>query len=314
MNNFAGQWLQLRNLRNMMPNSDEFPDFDDNLRQAFQRETELFFDSIVREDRSVLDLLTADYTFVNERLARHYKMPDVYGSHFRRVTVTDEARKGLLGKGGVLMVTSHVDRTSPVARGKWILDNLLGTPPPPPPPDVPPFPEGDEQKSRTDARTHGAASGEPGVCELPPGDGSAGVSRSRTSTPSARGARATAGSADRRVGAAGRRHPGRWRGDAAAGAAAAVRDLLVTTLTEKLMTYGVGRGVAYTDMPTVRAIVRESARNDYRFSSLILGIVNSKPFQMRMKAPEARKAPQETQENAPPVRGVEHTVFVCAGE
>ena len=147
--NFAGQWLQLRNLRNMMPNSEEFPDFDDNLRQAFQREAELFVESIMREDRSVLDLLSADHTFVNERLARHYKMPGVYGSHFRRVTVTDEARKGLLGKGGVLMVTSHVDRTSPVARGKWILDNLLGAPPPPPPPDVPPFPEGEEQKSRS---------------------------------------------------------------------------------------------------------------------------------------------------------------------
>src|SRR5687768_15417122 len=143
--NFAGQWLQLRNLRNMMPNSEEFPDFDDNLRQALQREAELFVESIVREDRSALDLLSADYTFVNERLARHYKMPGIYGSHFRRVPVADE-RRGILGKGGVLMVTSHVDRTSPVARGKWILDNLLGAPPPPPPADVPPFPEGEDRK------------------------------------------------------------------------------------------------------------------------------------------------------------------------
>ena len=123
--NFAGQWLYLRNLKNMQPNSDEFPDFDDNLRQAFEREAELFFASIVHEDRNVLDLMTADYTFLNERLAQHYGIPNVYGSHFRRVTLTDDARRGLLGKGAMLMVTSHADRTSPVVRGKWMLDNLL---------------------------------------------------------------------------------------------------------------------------------------------------------------------------------------------
>ena len=134
----------------MLPNSDEFPDFDDNLRQAFQRETELFFESIMREDRNVLDLLTADYTFVNERLARHYGIPNIYGSQFRRVTVTDEARKGLLGQGSILTVTSHAERTSPVVRGKWILDNILGTPPPPPPPDVPALKENEDgQKPRT---------------------------------------------------------------------------------------------------------------------------------------------------------------------
>jgi len=124
--NFAGQWLHLRNVRNVQPNTDEFPDFDDNLRQAFRRETELLVDSIIREDRSVLDLLTADYTFVNERLARHYGIPDVYGSHFRRVPVTDDARRGLLGHGSMLAVTSHAERTSPVLRGKWVLENLLG--------------------------------------------------------------------------------------------------------------------------------------------------------------------------------------------
>ena len=140
------------------PDSDEFPDFDDNLRQAFQRETELFFDSIMREDRSVLDLLTADYTFVNERLARHYGIPNVYGSHFRRVPVTDDARRGLLGQGSILTVTSHADRTSPVVRGKWILENLLGTPPPPPPPDVPPL-DGERRAATAadDARADGAA-------------------------------------------------------------------------------------------------------------------------------------------------------------
>ena len=139
IDNFADQRLYLRNLRTMIPNSLDFPDFDDNLRQSFQRETELFFSSIMHEDLSVLDLMTANYTFVNERLARHYGIPNVYGSTFRRVTVTDEARRGLLGQGSILMVTSHTDRTSPVVRGKWVLDNLLGTPPPPMPANVPPL-------------------------------------------------------------------------------------------------------------------------------------------------------------------------------
>src|SRR6185312_15883875 len=139
ISNFAGQWLYLRNLRTAEPDKNEFPDFDDNLRQAFLKETELFFGSIMHEDRNVVDLLTADYTFVNERLARHYHIPGVYGSYFRRVPVTEDARRGLLGQGSILMVTSHADRTSPVVRGKWILDNLLGSPPPPPLPDVPPL-------------------------------------------------------------------------------------------------------------------------------------------------------------------------------
>ena len=134
--NFAGQWLYVRNLGNITPDRPTFPDFDDNLRRAMQRETELFVESIMREDRSVLDLLTADYTYVNERLARHYEIPGVYGDRFRRVPVTDEHRRGLLGHGSVLTVTSYATRTSPVLRGKWILDNLLGAPPPPPPPDV----------------------------------------------------------------------------------------------------------------------------------------------------------------------------------
>src|SRR5262249_19662399 len=134
---FAGQWLLLRNLENARPDREEFPNFDDNLRQAFRRETELFVESIVREDRSVMDLLTADYTFLNERLARHYGIPHVYGSPFRRVTLGDSARQGLLGQGSILTVTSYPNRTSPVLRGKWILENILGTPPPPPPPNVP---------------------------------------------------------------------------------------------------------------------------------------------------------------------------------
>src|SRR4029079_9267460 len=133
--------LQVRNLRNMAPNANEFPDFDDNLRQAFQRETELFFEMIMREDGNLSDMMPADYTFLNERLAIHYGIPGVRGDQFRRVTLTDDARKGLLGKGSILLVTSHADRTSPVVRGKWILENLLGTPPPPPPQAVPPLKE-----------------------------------------------------------------------------------------------------------------------------------------------------------------------------
>src|SRR5262245_35669879 len=139
--NFAGQWLHIRNLRSTTPDKNDFPDFDDNLRQAFERELDLFVGSIISEDRSALDLMTADYTFVNERLAKHYGIPNVYGPDFRRVTLTDDPRRGLLGKGGILLVTSHADRTSPVVRGKWILDNLIGTPPPPAPANVPPFPE-----------------------------------------------------------------------------------------------------------------------------------------------------------------------------
>ena len=145
VSNFAGQWLYLRNLRNAVPNSHEFPDFDDNLRHAFDRETSLFFDSVVREDRNVLDLLTADYTFVNERLARHYGIPNVYGSHFRRVPVAADARRGLLGQGSILLATSHPNSTSPVLRGKWILENILGTPPPPPPANVPPLKDNSER-------------------------------------------------------------------------------------------------------------------------------------------------------------------------
>ena len=147
--NFSGQWLHTRNLRTVTPNHDEFPDFDDTLRDAFQSEAELFFESIVRGDRNALDLLTADYTFVNERLAKHYGIPYVYGSQFRRVTLTNDARRGLLGKGGLLMVTSRADRTAPVLRGKWILENVLGTPPPPPLPIVPPLEGNSEEAPKT---------------------------------------------------------------------------------------------------------------------------------------------------------------------
>ena len=275
--NFAGQWLQLRNLRNFQPNSEVFPDFDDNLRQAFQRETELLFESVIREDRSVLDLVNADYTFVNERLARHYGISNVFGSRFRRVPVPDDARRGVLGHGSVLAVTSYAERTSPVKRGKWVLENLLGTPPPPPLPDVPAL-EDSSEKARSVRERLEQHRANP-VC----------ASCHRVMDP--------LGFALENFDAI-----GAWRvedegvpidasGQLADGTHVdgvnAVRqailsrpDLFVTTLTAKLMTYGLGRGIGPHDMPAVRAIVRQARSQGYRFSSLILGIVNSEPFRM----------------------------------
>jgi len=284
--NFAAQWLQLRNLQRITPDNDLFPEFDDNLRQSFRREVELIFDTIMREDRSVLDLLNADYTFVDERLARHYGIPNVYGSHFRRITVTDDARKGLLGKGAILAVTSNADRTSPVVRGKWILDNLQGMPPPAPPAVVPPLAASagtaDKPKSMRDQMaTHRANA----VC----------ASCHKLMDP--------IGLAMENFDAV-----GRWRTKDAAGPIDATGDLIdgthvdgivqlrqallkrpdvfVGTMTEKLLTYAIERGVEAPDMPTVRGIVRDATKQDYRFSALVLGVVQSPAFQMRLKAAE----------------------------
>jgi hypothetical protein len=280
--NFAGQWLQLRNLRSQFPDSREFPDFDDQLRQAFRRETEMLFDSVVTEDRSVVDLLTADYTFVNERLARHYGIPNVHGDQFRRVPVTDPARRGLLGQGSILTITSHVDRTSPVVRGKWVLDNLLGAPPPPPPPVVPPLAEEKSQLrvlSMRDRMEQHRASPQCASCHRvmdPIGFAlenfdAVGAWRSRDG-------RATIDAS------------GQFIDGSAIDGPVSLRDALlrhpenfVTTVTEKLMTYGLGRGIDYRDMPAVRQIVTRSATEQYRFSSLVLGIVRSAAFQTRMR-------------------------------
>jgi mono/diheme cytochrome c family protein len=284
--NFVGQWLQLRNLRNLVPDSERFPDFDDQLRESFARESELFFESIIREDRNILDLLTADYTFVNERLARHYGIPHVYGSHFRRVPVVSEARRGLLGHGSLLTVTSHADRTAPVLRGKWILDNLLGAPPPPPPPDV-----------STDLEE--------------PAEGAAPLTvRERMRRHRANPQCASCHNLMDPIGLALENFDavGAWRGfengspiDAttqlfdgthidgvvALRRALLARDeVLIRTITEKLMTYALGRGLQPYDMPAVRAIVRDAARDQYRFSSIVQGIVASVPFQMRMSDTE----------------------------
>ena len=278
---FAAQWLHLRRMRTVTPDVNAFPAFDENLRDALVRETELFVGSQLRDDRSVVELLTADYTFVNERLARHYGIPGVYGPRFRRVEWDDDRRRGLLGQGSILTVTSLATRTSPVVRGKWILENMLGTPPPPPPPDVPELPEREE-------------SGEPASL------------RARLEAHRANPACSGCHSRMDPLGFALENFDavGRWR-DADAGGAPidtagvlpdgaafdglpALRDILhgrrdefVATVTEKLLTYALGRGVEPYDRPAIRAIVRGAADDDYRWSSIILGIARSLPFQQR---------------------------------
>jgi Protein of unknown function (DUF1592)/Protein of unknown function (DUF1588)/Protein of unknown function (DUF1587)/Protein of unknown function (DUF1595)/Protein of unknown function (DUF1585) len=284
INNFAGQWLFLRELRNRNPDLLMYPDFDDNLRQAFQRETELLFGSVVREDRSVFDLMNASYTFVNERLARHYGVPNIYGSDFRRVPVQNEARRGLLGQGSILTVTSAPNRTSPVTRGAWILENLLGSAPPSPPPNVPPFPEAktgqgvtEEAASVRDKMTlHRKNQPCLGCHQIMDPIGLAlenfdGVGRWRTSESGIR------------IDASGRLVDGtRIDGpESLRKALSSYPDAFVQTLTEKLLMYAVGRTAHHYDMPAVRAITREAARSDFRFSSIVTGIVGSAPFQMR---------------------------------
>jgi mono/diheme cytochrome c family protein len=279
--NFAGQWLYLRNVPNIAPPGFQFPDFDEALRTAFRRETELFFGSIVREDRTVLDLLNADYTFVNERLARHYGIPGVKGTRFRRVMVADQARRGLLGQGSILSVTSYPNRTSPVKRGKWVLENLLGTPPPDPPPNVPSLKEEGRSIANLTMRQRMEQHRANPVC----------ASCHRLMDP--------LGFALENFDAVGRfrNHDEAFNAIDPEGAfpdgskfsgPQGLRQVLldhsdqfVTTLTEKLLTYALGRGVDYYDAPAVRKVRRAAAANDFRFSAIVLGIVESTPFQLR---------------------------------
>ena len=291
VSNFAGQWLYLRNLKNMVPLSTEFVDFDDNLRRAFGQEAELFFASIMRENRSVLDLMDANYTFINERLAKHYNIPGVYGSHYRRVTLTDEARRGLLGKGAILMVTSHTDRTSPVVRGKWVLDNLLGAPPPPMPANVPPLDENGQQAGRVlTMRERMEVHRRNPVCAnchkiMDPiglameNFDAVGSWRTREG-----GTHGTA------IDASGVLLDGTKVDGIVSLRKALMRnpEIFVGTFVEKMMTYALGRGVAATDMPTVRQIVRIGASQNYRFASMVEGVVNSPAFQMR-RVPTAQE-------------------------
>jgi mono/diheme cytochrome c family protein len=278
--NFAAQWLHLRNLDGITPDMRLFPDFDDNLRQAFRQETELFVDSVLREDRSALDLLRADYTFVNERLAKHYGIPHIYGSRFRRVTVEDDTwRGGLLRQGSILTVTSYATRTSPVLRGKWILDNLLGTPPPPPLPDVPTLKDNTVDGSLSGRRrlAEHRANAVCAACHntIDP----AGLSLEKFDAVGRR--RSVEDNAP--IDASGGLPDGSQFADVDGLEAALLRrpELFAGALTEKLMTYALGRGVEYYDAPAVRAIVRDARAKNFRMSSIILGVVNSRPFQMR---------------------------------
>jgi hypothetical protein len=280
--NFAGQWLYLRNLKNTSPDSLAFPDFDDNLRQAFLRETELFFQSIVHEDRDVLDLLNADYTFVNERLAKHYGIPNVYGNEFRRVTLENDARRGLLGQGSILLVTSVANRTSPVARGKWILENILGSPPPLPPPNVPPLKENAVGASAASVRERMEEHRSNPVC----------ASCHKLMDPigfslenfDAIGHWRDVDSGFK-IDASGQLVDGtKLDGPASLRKAlSGYPDAFAGTMTEKLLMYALGRELRYYDMPVVRAIMAKASRNNLRFSSIVLGIVKSAPFRMRVK-------------------------------
>ena len=281
VNNFADQWLYLRNLDNIIPDAREFPDFDDNLRQAMRRETEMFFESIMRENRNVLDLLRANYSFMNERLARHYGIPNVYDSYFRRVIFDGNSpRGGLLGQASILTVTSYADRTSPVVRGKWVLTNLIGLPPPPPPPNVPPLKPTEGASKPLTMRDRMAAHRVNQPCAGchrlidPVGftlENYDAVGRWRTADQ------------DAPIDASGGLPDGsQFAGVSGLREALLSRpDVFVTVLAEKLLTYGLGRGLEFYDAAAVRKIVRDARDNDYRFSSLIAGIVNSTPFQMR---------------------------------
>lgn len=306
--NFAGQWLLLQNLRDTTPDLLLYPDFDKTLAHAMRRETELLFESVMREDRSVLDLLAADYTHVDERLARHYSIPNVLGNRFRRVRVTDENRKGLLGHAGILMLTSAANRTSPVKRGKYVLEVLLGTPPPPPPPDIPAL-----------AETSGGPTGEVvahktvrerleqhvknpscATCHRmidPLGlalenFGPLGVWRTKDN--------------GHTIDPTGQMYDGtKLDGPASLRRALLSRgDMFVETFTQKILSYGLGRVISYRDMPVVRSIKREAAANDNRFSSFVLGVVRSPAFRMRsVEAEEVEPAEAAVSAHAPRRQG-----------
>ena len=296
VSNFAGQWLQLRNLRNVQPNTDLFPDFDDNLRQSFRRETELLFESVMQEDRSVMDLMTADYTFVNERLARHYGIPNIYGTRFRRVAITNDTRRGLLGQGSILALTSHAERTSPVVRGKWILENILGTPVPPPPPDVPPLKGNQEgQKPKTMREQMAEHRANPVCAACHKTMDSIGFAMENFDAVGAW--RST--DAGNPIDASGELADGaKINGVVSLRNALVGRpELFAGTFTKKLLIYALGRGLDYRDMPTVRAILRDASREDYRFSSIVFGIVRSTPFQMRTAAGDGEAAPLQSAQN-----------------
>ncbi len=281
VDNFASQWLYLRNMEAVTPDVKTFPEFDGELRTAMRRETELFFASQLRDDRSVPELVSANYTYLNQRLAEHYGVPDIYGSHYRRVESDDENRGGLMGQASIWTVTSYATRTSPVKRGKWILENLLGSPPPPPPGDVPPLPEASKdtegltmrqlfEKHRVDpvcASCH--VKMDPLGFALENFDA---VGKWRTHNSFGLALDTTGQMPDGTLleGPSGLRK-----------ALMGMEDEFTRTVVRKLLVYALGRGVEYYDQPAIRKIIKDSASDDYRWSSVILGIVNSTPFQMR---------------------------------
>jgi hypothetical protein len=284
VDNFAGQWLFLRNLQSARPDVASFPDFDENLRRALRKETELLFESVVREDRSVVDLIDADYTFLNERLAMHYGIPGIYGSHFRRVDDLPEERRGLLGHGSILTVTSYPNRTSPVLRGKWVMENILGTPPPPPLPNVPALAENEPGQAPLRVRERLAVHRENPICATchnlldPLGlalENYDAVGRWRVREPG--------GDVDS--------HGGMPNGTLVEGVVELRAEILknpegfVSVVTQKLMTYALGRGIDYFDMPRVRQIVAEAKENNYAFSALVIGIATSDSFRMKQIQP-----------------------------
>jgi Protein of unknown function (DUF1592)/Protein of unknown function (DUF1588)/Protein of unknown function (DUF1585)/Protein of unknown function (DUF1587)/Protein of unknown function (DUF1595) len=285
VDNFTGQWLQLRNLEaKVVPDILLFPDFDDNMRKGFRTETQMFFSYILRDDRSALDLLNADYTFVDEQLARHYGIKGVYGPQFRRVKLTDPNRRGLLGQGSILSMTSVATRTSPVYRGKYVLSTFLNTPPPPPPPNVPSLDESNKdskvpktvraqlelhRKNQPCAGCHRVI--DPAGFALENFD-SVGVWRSKGADGAPLDVAGTLADGTQVNGPVALREAILSRPDA-----------FVTVVTEKMLTYALGRGLEPADMPVVRRIVRKAAQNNYQLSSVIIGIVESAPFQMRTK-------------------------------
>src|ERR1700722_16918791 len=276
---FAGQWLYLRNLPAQTPDPDEFPQFDDSLRRAFEQETEMFFESVLRENRPVTELLDAKYTYLNQRLAEFYKIPGVYGPQFRRVELTDSNRCGILGQGSLLTVTSYPNRTSIVQRGKWVLENLLGTPPPPPPPVPPLDPHGKNGKlSMRQAMEEHRANPTCAACHsrmdpigfaLENYDGIGGWRDQDNGAPIDASGKLPDGSAFNGLGGLTSLLLGRHREE------------YISTFTEKLMIYALGRGVESYDRPAMRAIMREAAKQNTTIPALIDAIVKSPEFQMR---------------------------------
>jgi hypothetical protein len=280
VNNFAEQWLLLRNLKQTEKNQELFPQFDESLRKDFQKETELFLGSIFQDDRSILDLFRADYKFLNERLAHHYGIPGIYGNRFRKVSVTDENKQGLLAQGAILAITSYPNRTSPVLRGKWVLQNIMAAPPPPPPTVIPALKESDDNGKVLSMRQAIEKHRANPVCQVchnrmdPIGFGL------ENFNPIGQWRDEDAGSP---VDSSGVLPDGsKFQGPSQLQKALLSKStVIVSAFTQKLLTYAMGRDLAYYDMTAVRKIVHDSADSDYKFSIIVSGIVNSLPFQMR---------------------------------